>query len=73
MRTTIDLSHEQVTALHQLGEHMHLSRAELLRRAVAEYLEKRHMQSTEQAFGLWRQRQVDSLAYENNLRGEWTA
>jgi len=72
MRTIVDLPDEQVDALHQLGIQHNLSRAELVRRAVAEYLDKRHDTGSDHAFGLWKRRHCDVLEYEDHLRGEWT-
>jgi len=71
MRTIVDLPDEQVDALHQLGTRDNLSRAELVRRAVAEYLDKQQAPSDDHAFGLWQRRHCDALDYEDRLRGEW--
>jgi len=71
MRTIVDLPDEQVDALHQLGTRDGLSRAELVRRAVAEYLDKRQHRDDDRAFGLWQRRRCDALDYEDRLRGEW--
>jgi len=73
MRTIIDLPDEQVSALQRLGEHTRLSRAELVRRAVTEYLGKYHIEEMNCAFGLWQARGGDGLEYEDILRGEWRA
>jgi len=73
MRTIIDLPDEQVDALHQLGSRDNLSRAELVRRAVAEYLDKRRDIGSDHAFGLWKYLDCDALDYEDRLRGEWTS
>ena len=73
MRTIIDLQEQQLEALKALGEQEGLSRAELIRRAVNEYL--RHHQAGEEgeAFGLWRHRHIEGLAYQESLRKEWDA
>ena len=54
MRTIVDLPEEQIEALKQLSEKSRLSRAELMRRAVAEYLLHYQADATDSAFGLWR-------------------
>jgi len=72
MRTIVDLPDDQVDALHQLGTRNNLSRAELVRRAVAEYLDKQQAPGDDHAFGLWQRRHCDALDYEDHLRGEWT-
>jgi len=73
MRTIVDLPDEQVNALQQLGVRSNLSRAELVRRAVAEYLDKRQDSSDDRAFGLWQRRRCDALEYEDHLRAEWSS
>jgi len=73
MRTIVDLPGEQVAALQQLGVRSNLSRAELVRRAVAEYLDKRQDSGDERAFGLWQRRHCDALDYEDQLRAEWAS
>jgi len=71
MRAIVDLPEEQVSALHAIGARNQLSRAELVRRAVAEYLDKHCETSSDAAFGLWQRRQCDGLDYEDQLRAEW--
>jgi len=72
MRTIVDLPDEQVGALQQLGSRNGVSRAELVRRAVAEYLDKHKETGDDHAFGLWKRRHCDALVYENRLREEWS-
>jgi metal-responsive CopG/Arc/MetJ family transcriptional regulator len=71
MRTIIDLPDELVQALDRLSRREHISRAEAVRRAVTVYLEQELPAETVEAFGLWRDRQADALAYEDALREEW--
>jgi len=70
MRTIIDLPDEQVAALDQLCTREQISRAEAVRRAVARYLDESTVADADEAFGTWRHRAIDSLAYEDDLRGE---
>lgn len=70
MRTIVELPEQQIEALKLLSQREGLSRAELMRRAVAEYL-SRHQGEDGSAFGLWRQRGVDGLTYQKNQRREW--
>ena len=72
MRTIIDLPDEQVTQLAALCRRDGLSRAEAVRRAVAAYLDAHRPSADEDVFGIWRDRNVDALSYERNLRDEWT-
>lgn len=71
MRTIIDLPDSQIEALRLLEERNHVSRAELVRQAVAEYVVKRTQ--AHDAFGAWKSRKtkVDGVAYQQQLRDEW--
>lgn len=72
MRTVLELPDAQVERLKRLGELNGLSRAELVRRAVAEYLRQHPTDDTDAAFGLWRHRRTeDGLKYQQRLREEW--
>ena len=70
MRTIIDVPAQQLDALDDVCRRDGISRAEAIRRAVALLLQQRGG-APEQAFGLWRGRKVDGLAYERALRDEW--
>ena len=71
MRTIVDLPEEQIQVLKQLSKQSRLSRAELMRRAVAEYLQHHHSDQAEDAFGIWRHQARDGLNYQSRLRDEW--
>jgi len=71
MRTIVDIPEDQVEALKRLGERARLSRAELVRRAVAEYLQRQAPGPGDTAFGLWREQPLDALAVQDSLRAEW--
>jgi metal-responsive CopG/Arc/MetJ family transcriptional regulator len=73
MRTVIDLSPDQVSALDAISRRERISRAEAVRRAVAQYVQARAEEAAGDAFGLWADRNVDGLEYEQRLREEWTA
>ncbi|HGG59272.1 MAG TPA: hypothetical protein ENK26_05055 [Gammaproteobacteria bacterium] len=68
MKIVVDLPEAQILQLTTLANEKALSRAELIRRAIVEYLRR---QNEDEAFGLWKQRNVDSLHHENTLRDEW--
>jgi Arc/MetJ-type ribon-helix-helix transcriptional regulator len=70
MRTIVDLPDAHVEALDALRRRDGISRAEVVRRAVAEHLE-RHQTDAARAFGLWRGRRVDGVAYQRELRRQW--
>lgn len=71
MRTIVDLPETQIEALKALGGPRGLSRAELVRRAVAEYLARHRPEGEGTAFGLWRDRGEDGRRYQERLRREW--
>ena len=73
MRTIVELPNEQVESLDDWCRREGVSRAEAVRRAVAEHLRKHHTPGTEKAFGLWRSIPEDGLAYQERLRSEWDA
>ena len=72
MRTTIDLPESQLTALRELEQRKHISRAELIRQAITQYLA--HHAKTENAFGAWKtqkSRAAGGLTAQRKLRAEW--
>lgn len=71
MRTIVQLPDDQLRQLAELSRREKISRAEAIRRAVAEYARKRSAGGIRKAFGLWRGRRRDGLAYERRLRREW--
>jgi len=72
MRTIVDIPEEQLRHLTRICERQHLSRAEVIRRAIAAYLRRSDAASEDQAFGLWKDRGIDGLRYQDALREEWT-
>jgi len=70
MRTIIDLPENQVRALADLCESEKISRAEAVRRALAEMLSRKQNKGREQAFGAWKKR-GDSRKIVEALRREW--
>lgn len=70
MRTLVDIPDVQLGELGAICKAKHLSRAEVIRRAVAAYIE-RNRPAPEQAFGLWRDDAEDGVAYQERMRSEW--
>lgn len=74
MRTIVDLPKEQIEALDRYGKDHGVSRAEVMREAVAAYLplpaQKKHFDK-HPAFGSWKGKKVDSVEYIRKLRNEW--
>lgn len=71
MRTLIDLPDTQIQALAALCERVRQPRTAVIREAVAEYLERRKASSADAAFGLWGNKAVDGLTYQQKVRAEW--
>ncbi|HZZ34595.1 MAG TPA: ribbon-helix-helix protein, CopG family [Caulobacteraceae bacterium] len=71
MRTLVDIPEADVKALDKLGERRGASRSKIIRQAIREYLIHNLSEEGEQAFGLWRGRNVDGLDYQRRARSEW--
>ena len=80
VRITITLPEEQAERLVALCREESISWAEVVRRAITRYLNEYRPEGRpetraepgEDAFGMWRGRQLDGLARERRLREEWT-
>jgi metal-responsive CopG/Arc/MetJ family transcriptional regulator len=70
MRAIIDIPDAQLGPLAEECEKEDISRAELIRRAIAQYLEQRKRRGND-VFGLWRGRGHDGVEYQRSLRAEW--
>lgn len=70
MRTLVDIPDKQLEELSAICEIEKVSRAEVIRQAIATYVEKKRPLTFE-AFGIWKQRKVDGLAYQDQVRSEW--
>ena len=73
VRTIIELPEDQLEALDALCRRDSISRAEAIRRAVGAMIRSRRPAERERAFGLWRGRGDDGLAYQRRARNEWVA
>ena len=71
MRTLVDLGDAQLQELDNLSKREKTSRAALIRQAIDEYLAARQRRRNRDAFGLWGDRAVDGLAYQEKARDEW--
>jgi metal-responsive CopG/Arc/MetJ family transcriptional regulator len=72
MRTIIDLPDEQIEALKVIGEINKKSRAELVRQAVAAYIQQHNTVEPADAFGILKDAEIDDpVLYQQKLRDEW--
>lgn len=72
-RILLDLSDEVIKRLDILKQQRNLPRAELLREAVEQYLEKQSQAELmiSGALGIWQECEEDGVEYERKLREEW--
>ncbi len=73
MRTLVDIPERDLQLLNQLSKAGKVSRAELVRRAIAAYLapRKRKGSGIDKAFGIWAGMKEDALEYQERMRREW--
>jgi hypothetical protein len=71
MRTIIDLPQDQLGQLDGWCRLENISRAEAVRRAVADLLQRHRATTGRRAFGVWRERRLNGLKYQETLRREW--
>ena len=70
MRTLIDIPDHQAASLKTICSAKKLSRAEVIRQALAAFIET-NKAAPDQAFGLWGAGKDDGLAYQKRVRSEW--
>jgi metal-responsive CopG/Arc/MetJ family transcriptional regulator len=70
MRTLVDIPDRQIVELAAIGSANKISRAEVIRRAIAAYLDQ-HRPGPENVFGIWKTEPEDGLAYQERVRSEW--
>jgi Ribbon-helix-helix protein, copG family len=77
-RTLVGFADQDLSLLDEISASQHVSRAELIRQAVSNYLEQfksadaaQAGKAADDAFGLWRAKKVDGMAFQNKLRQEW--
>lgn len=71
MRTIIDIPATTLKEIDGLAKSENISRAEAIRRAMNEYVQKRARPKRGAGFGIWKNRKVDALGHEDKLRNEW--
>jgi metal-responsive CopG/Arc/MetJ family transcriptional regulator len=70
VRTLVDIPEDELEELNALSQSRKVSRAELIRQAVAGFLAQ-NKAGLEDSFGLWKSRGVDGVDYQSKLRSEW--
>ncbi|MDK4736883.1 CopG family transcriptional regulator [Rhizobium sp. CNPSo 3490] len=67
----MDIGDPEVKALDRLAQREKMSRAALIRKAINDFLARNNADVEAEAFGLWGDRQIDGLTYQENMRSEW--
>ena len=78
MQAVIEISEEQLALLDKVSEAEGIPRDEVVGKAVEKYLAERPVPSANRdwagldaAFGIWKDRGEDGLAYQQRMRDEW--
>ena len=71
MRTLVDIPDHDLELLTSVAHSLNLSRAELIRRAIADSLAQHRTRMDHAAFGIWAGKKVDGLKYQQRMREEW--
>ena len=70
MRTLIDIPDDQAAPLAEACRRNDISRAEAIRRAIALFL-KQQVSEVDAAYGLWKDRGIEGIEFQERLRKEW--
>jgi hypothetical protein len=70
MRTLVDIPDTQLAQLTAIGQAKKVPRAEVIREAIAAYIETQPNPARDAAFGIW-QGEEDGLEYQRRIRDEW--
>ena len=71
MRTLVDIPDGDLKKLQSLSKTRKVSRAQLVRCAISEYVKREQGDSLNQLAGIWADRNIDGLEYQMAMREEW--
>lgn len=73
MRTLVTIDDRQIAELDRLAKQGKTSRAAVIRDAIDGYIAGRKPTPAgrDEAFGIWADRDIDGLEYQDRLRSEW--
>ncbi|MBB4274451.1 ribbon-helix-helix protein, CopG family [Rhizobium mongolense] len=71
MRILVDIVESELKALDKIAKSEKVSRASLIRKAVNDFLDRHDRTKEAEAFGLWGNRKIDGLEYQDKVRNEW--
>lgn len=70
MRTLVDIPDDQIDEITMICAAKKKSRAEIIRQAIAAFIEI-NRPSTMDAFGLLKNKGIDGVDYQQEIRSEW--
>lgn len=70
-RIFVNLPDTQIEDLAAIAEAEHRTRAAVVRDAIKTYISQRKLALEADVFGLWKDKQIDGLAYQQERRSEW--
>jgi predicted transcriptional regulator len=70
MRNLVDIPEPQLSKLTAISRARNLSRAEVIRQAIATYIAAQPLRPEDVAFGIWEGGE-DGVEYQRRLRDEW--
>jgi len=75
MRTIVDIPKDKIMLLDKIAAEMRISRAEVIRRSIADYLSgaEEVKSAFDIAFASWAKGESDSVDYQRLLRDEWNS
>jgi metal-responsive CopG/Arc/MetJ family transcriptional regulator len=72
MRTLVDIPDDLLNNVDDLAKHAHISRAEIIRRALRSWIQKTQSTHHKEVFGILKGKlEQDSVLLQQNLRDEW--
>jgi predicted transcriptional regulator len=71
LQTVVELTDAEIEALDKLAQRENVPRSALIEEAIRALLRKRNKQRQATAFGLWGDRVVDGLTFQEKVRNEW--
>jgi hypothetical protein len=70
-RIVIDLPDDDLRLLDAIKNIRKITRAEIIRQALDNYLKDNRLSEADGAFGSWRNQKEDGLTFQTTLREEW--
>ena len=73
MRTIIEVPDDDIKSLDRIVEQQKKkSRAAIIREAIRIYLDSRVVGADKSAFGIWKEKKIGGVDYQETMRSEWS-